>query len=321
MVIGGYRIKPLLSKTGKEIQEDGILGLSAQMAYYFFFSLFPLLLFVAPLLGLIGDRQETVRWLMDQIALTVPASAIALLSGVINDVVLSPGAPGVISMGALLALWAGSNVFNGLIDALNRALDIEEGRPWWKRRLIAIAAVIAGGIVLVVATTIMLAGPTVIDFIAGIVGLGSQAERLWSVFQYPAALTLLIGLAWLIYYLLPNTRAQSGWHVLIGAVVATLLWVGVTLLFRFYVQNFGNYNQTYGTIGGIIVLLLWMYLSMLVFLSTGELISELNHGTGSVRGRAGATYKGRLSTGDGPVRPSTERIERVEPLAARGPHD
>ena len=91
----------------------------------------------------------------------------------------------------------------------------------------------------------------------------------------------------------------------------------VTILFRLYVQNFANYNKTYGTVGGIIMLLTWMWLSMLCVLVGGELASELHHGTGAVEGRRGVTLVGRIGTGLGPAA-STERVGRVQPLAARG---
>jgi membrane protein len=121
----------------------------------------------------------------------------------------------------------------------------------------------------------------------------------------------------MLYFFLPNVRQRAS-HVIVASLVATLLWIIVTLLFRAYVQNFGSYNKTYGTIGGVIALLTWMYLSMLVLLSGGELASELHCGTARVEPERGATYAGRIGTDGSPGRPSTERVERVEPLAARG---
>jgi len=317
MVIRGYRIGPLLKKTGREILDDNVLGLSAQTAYYFFFSLFPLLLFLAPLLALIGDKQELIGWLMDQLDTAVPDDALALLEGVINDVVYGENAPGLMSIGILLALWTGSNVFNALIGALNRAFDCEDGRPWWKKRLIAIATVIGAGIVILLTTVIMLAGPDIVDWAAARIGLGAQAALAWKTIQYALAFLLLIGTMWLVYWFLPAVKGQSRWHVLVGAVTATVLWILVTLGFRLYVSNFANFNATYGTIGGVIILLMWMYLTMLVILAGGELVAELDKGTGALRPRSGATYTGRLSTSEGPVRSSTERVARVEPYAAR----
>lgn len=313
MIIKGHRVGPLLRATGKEVLDDNIMGLAAQTAYYFFFSLFPLFLFAAPLLGLIGDKQAMIEGLMGRLAGTLPGDAIDLVRGVVNDVVLAEGAPGLMSVGALLAAWAGSNIFNGLIDALNRAYDVEEGRPWWKKRLLALASVIAGGVVLLTATAIMLGGETIADWLGRQLGLGESAVVIWKVLQYPIAFALLVGMAWMIYYFLPNIR-QDKTQVLVGAVTATLLWILVTLLFRAYVVNFGSYSKTYGTVGGVIALLTWMYLSMLVLLTGGELNAEIHHGTGALEPRAGAVYVGQILNGSTSRAPSTERVERASPL-------
>src|SRR5687768_5326482 len=172
MVIKSYRVGPLVKATAKEVLDDNIMGLAAQTAYYFFFSLFPLFLFAAPLLGLLGDKQRIIDRVMTLLAGTLPGDAIDLVRGVVQDVVLAEGAPGLISIGAFLAAWAGSNIFNALIDALNRAYDVTETRKWWKKRLIALAIVVAAGLVLVIATTVMLGGDAVVEWIGDRLGLG-----------------------------------------------------------------------------------------------------------------------------------------------------
>ena len=318
MIIKGYRVGPLLRATGKEVLDDNIMGLAAQTAYYFFFSLFPLILFAAPLLALLGDKQQMIQGIMSRLAGTLPGDALDLVRGVVEDVVLAEGAPGLVSIGAVLAAWAGSNIFNGLIDALNRAYDVEEGRAWWKKRLIALASVVVAGLVLLTATAIMLGGAQIAEWIGRQLGLGDNAVTLWTIAQYPVALALLIGTAWMIYYFLPNIR-QDKTQVLVGAIAATLLWIVVTLLFRAYVVNFGSYSKTYGTVGGVIALLTWMYLSMLVLLIGGELNAEIHHGTGALEPRAGAVYVGQVLSGSISRAPSTERVERVLPPEGRNP--
>src|SRR5688572_16624963 len=318
MIIKGHRVGPLVRATGREILDDNIMGLAAQTAYYFFFSLFPLFLFAAPLLGLIGDKQEMIEDLMRGLAGTLPGDAIDLVRGVVQDVVLAEGAPGLISVGAVLAAWAGSNIFNGLIDALNRAYDVEERRAWWKKRLLALASVVVAGLVMLTATAVMLGGAEIGEWIGRQLGLGDDAVVIWTVVQYPMALALLIGTAWMIYYFLPNIR-QDKTQVLVGAIVATVLWIIVTLLFRAYVVNFGSYSKTYGTVGGVIALLTWMYLSMLVLLVGGELNAEIHHGTGALEPRAGALYVGQVLSGSTSRAPSTERVDRVAPHRARTP--
>lgn len=316
MIIKGRRVGPLLQKTGREILDDNVLGLSAQTAYYFFFSLFPLFLFTAPLIGLIGERQKIMAWLIVNLRQAVPGEAVDLVDNIVRDV-LSPSSAGVISIGLLGAAWAGSNVFAALIDALNRAYDVEEGRPWWKKKLIALASVLVSAILFAVTTSIMLGGPEIADWIQRRTAMGAAGQAAWNFLQYPLAFALLVGMLWLIYYFLPNQRQDKS-QILVGAVAAAVLWVGVTLLFRAYVANFGSYNKTYGAIGGVIVLLTWMYLTMLAILTGGELNAELHHGTASIEPRKGAVYVGRVVTARDPGRPSNERIERVSPIEVRG---
>lgn len=310
MVVMGYRVETLARRVVREIMDDNVLGLSAQTAYYFFFSLFPLLLFVAPMLSLVGDKQVLTQRILEQLSQTVPASAMAWISQVVEGVVFTEGAPGLMSIGALLALWAGSNVFNSLIGSLNRAYDVEETRPWWKARLMALTMVVISGVVVLSATVVVLAGEQILDWVTARLRLDAAARTAWAIAQYGVAIAILVGLAWLTYYLLPCVR-QSKRQILVGAIVATVLWLVVTLGFRFYVTNFGNYDKTYGTIGGVIVLLTWMYLTMLVLLVGGEVNSELHKGTGCVDERVGRLFGGRVSSSGDVEAPSVGRVVRV----------
>jgi membrane protein len=295
MVVKGYRLGPLLRKTAKEIWNDGVPDLAAQTAYYFFFSLFPLVLFLAPLASLFGDKRKLFGFILTQLERAVPADAYQLVAKFVQSVVFTPDAPGLVSIGALLALWSGSNIFSALITALNHAYHVKETRPWWKTKLLSILSVIVVGALFITATVVMLAGEDIVKWIADTLGLGTMGRWIWTILQFPLAFAILVGLAFLIYYFLPNVRQRKS-HVLVGSVVATTLWLIVTMGFRFYVQNFANYNKTYGTIGAVIVALTWMYLSMFVLLAGGELNSELHMGTGAVTGRAGSIYNARITT-------------------------
>lgn len=305
LTIKGYRVTTLLKSVFKEVLDDNVLGLAAQTAYFFFFSLFPILLFVTPLVGLFIDPSGAIEFLEGQLGQAIPPESMALIEGIIESVVLGENAPGLASVGGLLALWAGSNVFNTLANALNRAYDIEENRPWWKTRLLAILMVVLAGFVMVTAFITFMAGERIIAWVANLIGLGGVATIAWMVAQYALVIGFLVGLAWLQYYLLPNVKQRKS-QVLVGAVVATILWIGATLAFRAYVVNFGNYNATYGSIGAVIVLLTWMYISMIIVLVGGELNSELHKGTGAVKPRGGTLYAGRVTTGGMPASASVE---------------
>ena len=304
MVILGYRVKELAKKTLSETVEDNILGIAAQVAYNFFFSLFPLILFIAPLLSLIGDKQKIVSDLMARAASVFPADAYALIYKVISDVVLTTSAPGLISLGAVLAAWSGSNIFTTFMDALDAAYDVKDDRPWWKKRLLALAVLAGWAVVITLVTVILLAGDNVVNFARTQLGMGGAALDAWAIIQFPLAIALLVAFFYLMYWLLPYVT-QDKRVILVGSVVAALLFVLATLLFRLYVQHFPH-NKTYGTIGAVMVLLTWMYVVSVVILVGGELNSELHNGTGSVASRKGSVYAGRIGTGEQPAQPSSK---------------
>ena len=280
MVIKGYDVGVLLKRTLREVWTDNVLGLSAQAAYSFFFSLFPMLLFLAPLFGLIGDEQELVNKILARLELTIPAEAYALLAGVVRDVVFGESA-GVISVGLVLAAYSASAVLDTVAGALNLAYDAHDPRPFWKKRLISMGFAAIAGVVIAIATIVMVAGQSAVDLIARVVRISGDTAMAWTVVQYPLALALLIGCLWLLFYFLPYVKQKKS-HVLVGSIFTVALWIIVTLLFRLYVANFGTYNKTYGTIGGVIVLLAWMYWTMVALLTGGELNAELRNGTGKV---------------------------------------
>ena len=279
MNIKGYDVGVLFKKTFAEVYKDNILGLSAQAAYSFFFSLFPILLFLAPLFSLIGNKQEVVNRLLTRLSVTLPAEAYLLLRNVVKDVVFGKNAPGLMSVGIILAIFSGSGVIDTLRTALNTAYDAHDPRSWWKQRLFSMLFTVIAGVVLGSATLVMVAGPEIVRFVSGILRLGSDTARVWMLIQYPIAFVLVVVFVASLFYFLPYAK-QRIIHVLVGAVFTVVLWILVTLLFRLYVANFGSYNKTYGTIGGVIILLTWMYLTMIAVLAGGEMASELRLGTG-----------------------------------------
>jgi membrane protein len=304
MVILGYRVGELVKKTIKETNEDNVLGIAAQVAYNFFFSLFPLVLFIAPMLSLLGDKRKIVSDLLSRLSTVVPADALSLLSKVINDVVFARNAPGLISIGAVLAAWSGSNIFTTFMDALDIAYDVKDERPWWKKRLLALAVLVGWAVIITVVTAILLAGDNIVHFAQTQLGMDGMAVKLWAILQFPVAIALLVAFFYLLYWLLPPVKHEKK-QILVGSVFAAFLFVIATLLFRLYVQHFPA-NKAYGTVGAVMVLLSWMYVVSVVILVGGELNSELHRGTGSVASRKGSVYAGRIATGEQPAEPSSK---------------
>jgi membrane protein len=282
MVIKGFHVGRLLKSVGKAIWADNILTIAAAVAYNFFFSLFPLLLFAAPLLSLVGNKQQLFTWILDQLAGSVPPAAYTMLAGVARDVVFAPNAPGLVSIGAVLTAYSASNIFGSLMGALNIAYHVKnDRRPWWKQRLIQLGMVIVAGGLMSIAAAVMIAGPNIVDMVARVTHLNGLAKWGWMLLQYPLAFAFLVTAFWLMYYILPDFP-QHKRQILVGALVAAVLWIIATTLFRLYVVNFTTFNKAYGTVGAVLLLLSWMYYSMVVVLAGGELNAELAKGTGEV---------------------------------------
>jgi membrane protein len=310
MTIKGYDVVPLVKKTVKEIRDDRIPSLAAETAYYFFFSLFPLLLFLTPLLGLVGNGQQLMESMLGRLSATMPADTLSLVRRVLGEIITSSGNAGIMSLGVLLAGWSGSNIFGALMGALNIAYDVTETRPWWKKQLLRVGTLLIAGGIMLVATYIFLDGERVARWVGSTLGLGDAAVAAWTVLQLVLAVALLVALGAIVFKLLPNVQ-QKWSHVFVASAISTLLWIVATILFRLYVQNFGSYNKTYGTIGGVIVLLTWMYYSMFVLLTGGELAAELHHGSGATAPTKGDVYFGRIVSDSGPGTPSISTRSRV----------
>ncbi len=269
----------LLRRTLSELFfRDNCLALSAQLAYYFFFALFPALLMALaiasffPLATLVDD---TVR-LLGPFA---PPDVLMIVTDQLRKLSESDQG-GLLTIGMVAAVWSSSAAMTAIIDTLNSAYDVEEGRPWWKVRLIAIALTIGGALFILLATALVLAGPTLASYLADFWYLGPAFEWTWTVLQWPLVFVLVIGAIGLIYYFAPDVDQEWTWLVP-GAVVATVLWLLATLGFKYYVVNIGAYTETYGALGAVMVLLLWFYLSGFAILVGAELNAEIEHASPS----------------------------------------
>lgn len=252
-----------------EARSDNVTGEAAKAAYYFFLSLWPLLLGLFAFTGIFGG-QPAFDWIMGWVTTVMPSGPTRFMEEFVREITTEER-PEILSLGVVLTAWSGSSIFVSLAEGLNRMYDIEEGRPWWKRRLIAMGLLLCASVLLTVGATSVLVGEEILDQL----GLG----RAWNLARWPLAFVLLTALIWLIYYHLPNRRQRlSIRYVTIGALVGTGLWIAVTTGFRIYVTNWGSYGTTYGLVGGILVLLIWLYLTALSILFGGEVAVSLEQG-------------------------------------------
>ena len=263
----------LFKRTFKEFSADNCLGLAAQLAYYLLLALVPAIVFLVALTSFFPPR--LIAQMMTSVNTFAPPEMAEIIRTQMQSIASGSHA-GLLTFGFGMALWSSSAAIVAVTDALNRAYDIEEGRPWWKVRLIAIALTVALAAFLIVSFALVVAGPTLAEWIAARVGFGPVFEWSWKILQWPVVFALVsVALAFLNYFG-PDADQDWAW-VSPGAVVATGLWLVASLAFKFYVANFANYNKTYGSLGGIIVLMLWFYMSGVAILVGAEMNAEIEH--------------------------------------------
>src|SRR6185436_13682261 len=241
----------ILRRTFKETVDDNCLGLSAQLAYYFFLSLFPALLVVVTLTSFFPYHvlDNILQWF----ATFTPPDVLTIVTAQIQQITQG-GNTGLLTFGILGALWSSSSAMSAIIDTLNRAYGVKEARPWWTTQVLAIFLTVILSVFMLVSLTLVLAGPEIAEHLARRVGLGPAFAWTWTILQWPIAFLLISEGFALVYYFAPDVEQRWPW-ILPGAHIATLLWLVISIAFRFYIANFGNFNKMYGSIGAVIVLL------------------------------------------------------------------
>ena len=264
----------LAKRTGVEVVADNCFGLAAQLSFYFFLALFPALLFVVAIVSFI-PVEGLIDAITGSLSRVAPYEVLSLIKDQIASIA-NDKAGGLLTLGMLGTIWSSSSGVSAIIDTLNQAYDIKESRPWWKVKLVALGLTVSLAVFIVSSFALVLVGPTAAAKIAEWVHLGPAFTLTWSILQWPVVFGLVaLGIA-LIYYFAPDAEQEWIW-ITPGSVVATVLWVLISLGFKFYVANFGSYNATYGAIGGVIVTMLWFYVSSLAVLLGAELNAEIEH--------------------------------------------
>lgn len=264
--------------TVHEFLDDQCTDLAAALTYYAVLALFPAVIALTSLLGLVGQGTSSVQTLLEVLD-DVGAGSVA--EGVREPLlaVSSSGAAGwALVLGLAGALWSASGYVNAFSRAMNRIYEIREGRPIWKLRP-AMLALTAGLVVLVALTLLMLvvSGPLA-TAIGDQLGLGEGAVLAWNIAKWPVLLAIVVLVVALLYYLTPNIRQPAFRWISVGAVLAIVVWAVASAAFGLYVANFSSYDQTYGALGGVIAFLLWLWITNVALLLGAELDSELERG-------------------------------------------
>jgi len=266
--------RELAKRTVTECVADDVLSLAAQQAYYFFFALFPALLTLISIASFFP-----VANLMDEILrLLGPIAPPEVLKLVADQLVALSNSNhgGILTLAFLLTLWSSSGAMVSIVTTLNAAYDIAEARPWWRVRLVAIALTLALAFFILISISLVLVGPAFAEHLAARLHLSDVFKWAWWILQWPIVFALVSAAIGLVYYFAPDAEQEWIW-ITPGSVLATLLWIAVSLGFKVYLKFFDSYNETYGAIATIIVLLTWLYLSSLAILVGAELNAEIEH--------------------------------------------
>ena len=263
----------LARRTVKEANEDDCLGLAAQLAYYLLLALVPAIVFLVALASFFPV--EMVQQLVTSLRAVAPPDVVMILEEQLGRVAEGQQG-GLLTFGIGLALWSSSAAVVAITSALNRAYDIDEGRPWWKVRLIAIALTIALAVFVITALALVMVGPTIAAALAERLGLGAAFEWTWNIAQWPVVIALIAIAIGAVNYFAPDAEQDWEW-ITPGAALSTVLWLVASLGFKIYLANFADYNATYGSLGGVIVLMLWFYISALAVLVGAEMNAEIEH--------------------------------------------
>ena len=265
-----------LKRTFREFQDDNLMDWAAALTYYSVLALFPALVVLVAILGLAGQHPQTTNALLDIVRDVGPASAVDTFRGPIESVVKSNGGAGaLLTVGLLGAVWSASAYVGAFIRASNAIYEVEEGRPFWKRRPLQIAITLAMVLLLaLVAISIVITGPLA-RAVGDVIGLGSTAVTIWGIAKWPVIVAVVMGMFAVLYYVAPNVRQPSFRWVTPGGVLAVLAWMAASAGFAFYVANFGSYNKTYGSLAGVVVFLMWLWISNLALLFGAEFDAEL----------------------------------------------
>jgi len=271
--LGGLSFYELGRRLWHESLQDEVLGRAAQLSYYILLALFPMLLVLTALMGLFSVENYMPE-LMSYLRQVLPNDALSMVERFLKQVAEGSGT-NILSLGGLGALWASSSGMTAIMDALNVVYGVKtDSRPFWRVRLTAIVLTIGLAGFVILSLTLVLYGPSIGAWIADFVGLGWAFIVAWNLLQWPVVVCIMLLVVGAIYYVCPDIHQDWRW-VSPGSAFAVAMWLVVSLGFKLYVDNYGDYNKVYGSIAGVIVLMLWLYWSGMVLLIGGEVNAEI----------------------------------------------
>lgn len=253
-----------------KIKEDDVFALGAQLAYYLVLAFFPLLIFIMTLIGFSSlDSMQVIEGLNA----ILPSNVVDLTSSIIIEVVEHQSGS-ILGVSAVLTVWSASSAFRAVIKGVNKAYNIKENRSFANRAIMAIICTFALGFIVMLTLGLLVFGQVIGDLLIKYVPYENILNKLWGATRYCIVIVIMIMIFAAIYRYTPSKRTE--WReALPGAIVTTLGWITVSLIFSFYINNFANYSRIYGSLGAVFVLMTWLYISSIIIILGGEVNSVL----------------------------------------------
>ena len=275
--LGKAGLSAALRRTVREFKDDNLTDWAAALTYYGILSIFPALLALVSILGLIG--QSATQPLIDNAGSVAPGAAKEIFTSAVQNLQRSQGAAGILFVfGLAAAIWSASGYVAAFMRASNVIYDVGEGRPILKTLPVRLGVTIVTVLLLAIsAVAVVVTGPLARQ-VGNVVGVGGAAVTAWDIAKWPVLLLIVSCMFALLYWAAPNVRHPKFRWVTPGGVLAVLLWIVASAGFALYVANFGHYNKTYGSLGGVIVFLIWLWISNVVILLGAEFNAELARG-------------------------------------------
>ena len=267
----------VLKRTVREFREDNLTDWAAALTYYAILSLFPALLVLVSIVGLIGE--SATQPLLDNLGQLAPGAANDIVRGAVEQIAARQGAASVaFVLGLAVALWSASNYVGAFIRASNSIYDVGEGRPFWKLRPIQIAITIVMILLLALcAIAVVLTGPLARE-VGNVIGAGDAAVTAWDIAKWPVIALVVITMFAILYWAAPNVKQPGFRWITPGGIAALVLWILSSAAFALYVSMFASYNKTYGSLAGVVVFLVWLWITNLAVLLGAELNAEVERG-------------------------------------------
>ena len=271
----GFAWKQFFQNLYEKANETDLFGNSAQVAFYFSFAFFPLLLVLLTIFGMVLDSAEGFqRSLFSYLAGIMPVSAFDLVRATMGEVVES-STGGKLTIGLVATLWSASAGVDSVRAALNSVYEVDEDRAWWTTKLQSLVLTLMFILLIGIALVTVTAGIHAMHSLVWLIGFDIQTPWVLAVIQWVVLLVVMLLATAVVYSWLPSFEEFHWVWISPGSVTAVLLWIASSALFRLYLNFFDSYDKTYGSLGAVIILMLWMYITAMALLVGGAINSVL----------------------------------------------